>query len=113
MELISGGGSFEEQVAAVLALGVKNLVVTLGKDGVCCFTPDGKIEVAAPDLPVVDTVGAGDCFVGVLAASLERGLALEDALRHAVSGASLSVGIPGAQASYTYWKEICEAARNA
>ena len=105
LKFISGGGSFEEQVKAVLALGVNNLVVTLGKDGVCCINADGKTTVPAPDFPVVDTVGAGDCFCGVFAAALSRGLTLEDALLHAVTAASISVGHPGAQASYGNWNE--------
>lgn len=109
LEHISSGDSFDEQAAAVLARGVKNLVVTLGKDGVCCINADGKITVPAPDFPVVDTVGAGDCFCGVFAASLCRGAVLEEALLHAVTAASLSVGIPGAQASYLDGEKICAA----
>jgi len=107
LEIIAGHGTLEEQAAAVLELGVNNLVVTLGKKGVCCINTNGTIIIPAPDFPVVDTVGAGDCFCGVFTASLCRGLELEEALRHAVVAASLSVGIPGAQASYVNWKEIC------
>ncbi|MEN8255027.1 MAG: ribokinase [Verrucomicrobiota bacterium] len=113
LELAAGSGTLEEQASAVLELGVKNLVVTLGADGVCCINADGKTAVPAPDFPVVDTVGAGDCFCGVFAAALSRGMVLEDALRHAVTAASISVGRPGAQASYVNWGEIREETKNA
>jgi ribokinase len=85
-------------------------VVTLGKDGVCCFSVDGQIDVPAPDLPVVDTVGAGDCFVGVFAACLNRGMEMEESLVCACAGASLSVGKAGAQCSYEKWSEILKVA---
>jgi ribokinase len=113
LALIAGAGSLEEQAATVRARGVEHLVVTLGKDGACCFGPDGRTDVPAPDLPVVDTVGAGDCFVGVFAALLNRGMELGAALRYAAAGASVSVGRPGAQSSYVHWNEIREVAENA
>lgn len=113
LELIAGPGELEAQAEKALKQGVGTLVVTLGKYGACSFSDEGVIPVNTPDLPVVDTVGAGDCFVGVFAASLSRGLELRDALRYAAVGASLSVGRAGAQSSYVYWDEIYEASKNA
>ena len=55
------------------------------------------VDVAAPKVDVVDTTGAGDCFNGVLAAGLLRGLALDDAVRQAVIAAALSVSQAGAR----------------
>jgi ribokinase len=107
LEMIAGtGDSLKDQVNAVRDRGVQNLVVTLGKRGACCFGPDREIEVVAPDFPAVDTTGAGDCFCGVFAAALSRSFTVEEALLHAVTGASISVGRPGAQASYVCWEEI-------
>ncbi len=48
---------------------------------------------------VVDTTGAGDCFVGVLAASLATGLSLEAALHRANRAAAISVTRQGAGSS--------------
>ncbi|QHI70344.1 ribokinase [Tichowtungia aerotolerans] len=100
------GGSFEEMVEEMLSKGVKNLIVTLGAEGAACFSRDGNVAVPAPDVAVKDTVGAGDCFVGVFAASLYKGCDLEQSLRYAAAGASLSVTKVGAQASYVGWDEI-------
>ena len=57
----------------------------------------------------VDTVGAGDTFCGYLAASLEQGLALEEALRRAAVAGSLACLKPGAQPAIPFAAEIDEA----
>ncbi len=74
-------------------------VVTLGAQGAIAVSRDGTW--AAPSLPVrpVDTTGAGDCFTGVLAAMLDEGVALPDALRRACLAASLACLAMGAQSS--------------
>ena len=49
--------------------------MTLGPDGARAVTAEGE-AIAVPALKVtpVDTVGAGDTFVGYLAAGLDAGL---------------------------------------
>jgi ribokinase len=54
-------------------------------------------SVAAPAVQAADTVGAGDTFVGALAAELSVGRPLIDAVRFAVHAASLSVRVRGAR----------------
>jgi ribokinase len=74
------------------------LVVTRGAEGATAFLTDGsRIETPALAIDPVDTTGAGDTFVGVLAAALDRGLALAPALRRASTAASLSCLAQGAQ----------------
>lgn len=74
-------------------------VVTLGAEGAIAVSRDNAW--AAPSLPVrpVDTTGAGDCFTGVLAAMLDEGMALPEALRRACLAASLACLAIGAQSS--------------
>ena len=74
----------------------RSLLVTFGGagsswDGV---RHDGT-PVAAED--VVDTTGAGDTFVGILASSLDEGLPVTTALERACRGASLACLAHGAQ----------------
>lgn len=53
-----------EQIgAAWLALGVSVVVVTLGGDGAVARCAAGDVRVPAPNVDVVDTVGAGDAFM--------------------------------------------------
>ena len=74
------------------------LVVTCGAAGALAFLRDGsKIKVPALAIEPVDTTGAGDTFVGVLAAALDLGLTLETSLRRASTAASLSCLARGAQ----------------
>lgn len=84
----------------VEVLGV-NLIVTLGGEGAVGATMDDPPSfVDAPRVQAIDTVGAGDCFVGYFVASLSHGHAWADAMRAGVQAASESVTKPGAQASY-------------
>jgi ribokinase len=57
----------------------------------------------------VDTVGAGDCLTGWLAAGLADGLGLADALELAVVAASLSVQRAGAASSMPTRAEVVDA----
>ncbi|WP_426311269.1 carbohydrate kinase family protein [Cellulosimicrobium sp. E-16] len=49
-----------------LALGPALVVVTFGGEGAVAVTAAGEQRVAAPRVSVVDTVGAGDSFMGAL-----------------------------------------------
>jgi ribokinase len=92
-----------EPRAAALALAALTrspVVVTLGADGALLVGADGisSVEhIPAPAVEVVDTTGAGDAFVGALAAQLAGGSPLAEAARVAVRAASLSVGVAGAR----------------
>lgn len=74
------------------------LVITRGGAGAIAFLADGsRLEVPAMRIEPVDTTGAGDTFVGVLAAALDAGSELEPALRRASAAAGLSCLAYGAQ----------------
>ena len=75
----------------------KEVVVTRGARG-CILYRSGEVvlEIAGHRVNVVDTVGAGDTFVGALAASLARGERVEQAMRWANAAAALSVTGRGA-----------------
>lgn len=78
-----------------------HLVITLGERGaVACRVGEEPVACSAPPAVAVDTVGAGDCFVGYFARFLASGYPWQGALQAAVHAASLSVTRPGAQSSY-------------
>lgn len=76
------------------------VIVTLGARGIAAYLKD-KSELSIPALKIqpVDTVGAGDSFVGGLAAALDRGKDLTEALRYASVGGALACLQVGAQSS--------------
>jgi ribokinase len=91
----------------LLALGVKNLLVTLGSQGSALFDASGQ-QTLIPACPVraVDTTAAGDCFVGALAVGLCEGRSLQDAAKFASAAAALSVTREGAQPSLPRRSEV-------
>jgi ribokinase len=70
----------------------------MGAQGALVSQPGGAQElVPAPQVEVVDTTGAGDAFVGALAAHLAAGKPLREAALAAVQAASRSVTSAGAR----------------
>ncbi len=76
------------------------LIVTGGAAGSTAFLADGgRVDTPSLAIDPIDTTGAGDTFVGVLAAGLDRRLALTAALRQASAAAGLACLAHGAQAA--------------
>lgn len=86
-------------------LGV-DVVRTLGGDGVEAATRSGLLHIPARPVSVVDTTAAGDCFVGVLAAGLDRGATMPAALHRANAAAALCCTRAGSQGSLPSGAEI-------
>ena len=82
------------------ALGT-TIIRTLGERGL--ETPTQRIP--AERITAVDTTAAGDCFVGVLAAALDRGQSLTEALQRATTAAALCCLKPGSQGSLPWAAE--------
>jgi ribokinase len=86
------------------------LVVTLGEAGAVAIGPAGGAHVVpAPRVEALDTVGAGDCLTGWLAAGLAEGLDLEASLRRAVVAASIAVRRAGAAVAMPTAAEVHDA----
>lgn len=74
----------------------QHVIVTLGAKGCLCVSAEASIMIPGLRMNAIDTIGAGDCFCGVLAAELERGATLEAAILHANAAAAISVTRSGA-----------------
>lgn len=81
-------------------------IVTLGADGVVAWQSGVRRRLPAPKVAVVDTVAAGDSFVGAFAAALARGYGLSGALQRGLTAGSLACTRPGAQPSIPLAEEI-------
>lgn len=81
-------------------------IVKLGALGLVWATEHGVFYLPAAPVEAVDTVGAGDAFAGALAARLDRGDGLQEAIRLASEAAALSTTKQGAQASFPSWAAV-------
>lgn len=105
-EMIAEDGGLSTVVPHEIAisLGRKHnlaVVVTLGGDGAVGYDPvkEWCLRVPALDITPLDTVGAGDAFVGAFAGGFHDGQDLGECMRRgAIAGALTCLG-PGAQES--------------
>jgi ribokinase len=86
------------KAAAKLKGETRDVIVTLGGDGLLLLMRNGsEIAVLAEKVDVVSTHGAGDSFIGALAAKLASGATLEAATRHASRLAGYFVSLSEAE----------------
>lgn len=77
-----------------------SLIVTLGGKGAIACHEGVVFRVEAPTVKALNTIGAGDCFVGFFAAGLDADLRWQESITRAVGAASDSVTRLGAQSFY-------------
>src|SRR6266700_1873411 len=92
-------GANHEVGAGEVAAAVKHAVVTAGAHGAALAGPEGApVTTKAFPVEAVDTVGAGDAFVGALAVALAAGIPAAEAVRAAAAAGAAAATRPGAQA---------------
>ena len=100
----------QESLAAaargLAAMGAGCVIVTLGKAGALVVTVHMETLYPGVEVEAVDPTGAGDCFLGALAARLSEGASLSEAVPFANQAAALSVQRPGASSSIPYRGEL-------
>ena len=84
----------------------QTVCVTLGARGAVAVTGSKARLVEGRAVTAVDTTGAGDCFVGALAARLSQGAPIADAIGYANIAASISVQRMGAGPSMPTAEEV-------
>jgi ribokinase len=106
-DLLGTGIAPESAAAAIRDRYGVGCIATLGADGSVLAERDGSDHfVPAHPARVVDTTGAGDVYVGVLAAAVVAGAALPAAMSAATVAASIAVERRGAQASFPTRAEV-------
>ena len=96
-ERVEGVDGALDAAPRLLSLGPASVVVTLGEDGAVFSGSEAAKHLPAPKVEVVDTTGAGDAFVGALAARLADDAPLENAVAYAVRAGAAAVTEAGAQ----------------
>lgn len=92
-------GSARRAAEAIHAMGVRNVIITLGGEGSLVYDGVHFEHVEAVRVEAVDTTAAGDTFNGVLACCMAEGRTLAEAARMAGVAAAISVTRMGAQSA--------------
>lgn len=92
----------------LLEWGVKRaVVITMGAIGVVLVTKTESLLLDPVQVDrVIDTTGAGDCFIGGMATKLVEGVSLVDAINFGQHASSIAITRHGAQESIPYRVEI-------
>jgi ribokinase len=100
------------EAARLLQAGADKIIcVTLGKRGCIALLSGEPLIISGRIVKALDTTGAGDCFVGAVAAQLANGHAIRDALDYANIAASICVQRMGAAPSMPTAAEVSAARR--
>ena len=89
----------------------KTVCVTLGWRGALALIDGRPLIIPGRAVKAIDTTGAGDCFVGAVAAQLAAGKSIADALHYANAAASICVQRMGAAPSMPTAAEVLSASR--
>src|SRR5271170_982204 len=94
---VDGLADAARAAAELVARGPRHAVVTAGAHGAALAGPDGAHAIEGFRVRAVDTVGAGDTFVGALAVALAAGVPAREAVRAAAAAGAAAVTRHGAQ----------------
>lgn len=103
---IANDADVEKVAEEICAMGVKNVIITLGSKG-CLIREEGvSYRIDAFKVEPVDTTVAGDTFNGALCVGLSEGMDLKQAAVMASKASSIAVTRMGAQSSIPYREEL-------
>lgn len=103
---IGFGGEPLDALHRVLDLGPRVAVITRGSLGALVGTSTGVWEIPAYPVPVTDSTGAGDCFVGAFLTSLLQGMSPAECGQFAAAAAALSLRAVGARTALPDQDEV-------
>jgi ribokinase len=104
--VIRGVEDAKNAARQLLSWGPRTVVVTLGDRGALVVEPEATSYVRGIGVSAVDTTGAGDVFIGTLAAMLAEERPLAEAVRWANAAAAISVTRHGTQTSCPSREEV-------
>ena len=90
----------------LMEMGVENVIITLGKEGVYVKTKHGSEYIKSISVDAVDTTGAGDAFNGAFVTALSEGKDIFEAAKFGNAAGALSVTKYGTAPAMPYRSEI-------
>lgn len=110
---LTKANSIKEAIEVLSMLNLKSVLLTLGSAGSEYYEGNSLIYKAeAEKVNAIDTVGAGDTYLGYFVAGLSRGLGAIESMNLATYASALSVTKEGAFASIPTLEEIFEFLEN-
>lgn len=107
LDFYGKGSSVNEKAQYLLSKGIKNILVTIGSKGSLLFKENGQIiEASAYKVSSVDTVAAGDTYLGYFVYGLSINLSDKEAMKLASKASAIAVTKLGAIASIPYLEEV-------
>jgi ribokinase len=106
-----GHARFIEAARSLQACAEQTICVTLGKRGGIALVDGELVVIPGRAVEALDSTGAGDCFVGAVAAQLANGKPIRDAFDTANIAASICVQRMGAAPSMPTAAEVEAASR--
>lgn len=103
---VSNQDEIETAAASLRALGVGNVILTLGERGALLTAAGNSEFYPAFEVNPVDTTAAGDAFMGAFAVALGEGLSIPDAIRFGNAAGALATTRLGAQPSLPTRTEV-------
>lgn len=108
LEKYSNMNNIDDDISYLLNKGIKNVLVTLGTKGSLLKNKNELIKVDAFKVDAIDTVAAGDTFVGYFVSALASGKSEKEAMLLASKASSITVSRKGSLVSIPTLKEIYE-----
>jgi ribokinase len=111
LELISGMPvTTEEEIMnagkELMAQGVKNLIITMGKSGSMFISESQNFKVGIHKVKAVDPTAAGDSFIGGVIRMLAEDKDIKEAMEFGAKVGAITVTKEGAQSSLPTWDEV-------
>lgn len=106
LSMLTGETNQKAAIQQLLDKGVQTVIVTLGSNGAVIATRDSIQMIPAFQVDAVDTVAAGDAFIGAFAIGISEALSVRQAAILASAAAALSVTRHGAQPSLPWRSEV-------
>jgi ribokinase len=97
---------YHEMARLLLKKGLKNLIVTLGKNGSLFINGQTQIKIAPIKVDAVDTTAAGDTFLGAFVTALSQEKSIKKAMEFANHCSAITVTRKGAILSLPKLEDI-------
>ena len=107
-EVVTGKpyGNLDDMKWAYEALGVKAILLTLGKKGAYYFAGEQILHTPAKNVNAMDTTAAGDSYIGGFVSAYAKGATIESAMEFATWVAAYTVTNIGAQSALPTYDEL-------